>query len=58
VEIAALQEFYKMIDSSQPPCGTYMGHILRSFQIFDLKSQRKIEFYKNTSSIIENRLNA
>jgi hypothetical protein len=23
VEIAALQEFYKMIDSSQPPCDTY-----------------------------------
>jgi hypothetical protein len=45
-------------DSSQPPCDTYMPHMLTSFYTFDLKSHGKNEFYKKTSSINENRLNA
>jgi hypothetical protein len=56
VHVAAYRNFTKIIDSSQPPCGTYMAYIFRRFHAFDLKSQRKNGFYKQTSSINENRL--
>jgi hypothetical protein len=39
--------------AAQPACGTYKAHILGSFPTFDLKSHRKNEFYKKTSSINE-----
>ncbi len=58
VEIVALQEFYKTDRFlTAPLCHIYDSHSYK-FSYFDLKSHRKNEFYKKTSSINENILNA